>query len=184
MWSYLLLLLLLWFDCLFKRLLLTGAGPLLLSVTILLGGCGGGPRFLVFISLLVFDPCCCCCCCCCGICFFIIKRCDNSLLKSTAESFELLVLVFCGLPPAGDDGDSLFGDVIPNANCLMTIYTWFSCNLVTNMIKSSTYFYYRLALTLASQTIPRKFLITLVFRSQLHFHWLVAVAVTAHLNLS
>lgn len=77
-----------------------------MSVTLLLGGCGGGPRFLELFSLFVVDPWCCCR-------FFIIIRCDNSVLKSTtAGPFELLV--FCGLPPVdADNGDSLLGDVTP-----------------------------------------------------------------------
>lgn len=98
------------FDCLNEGLLFAVVGLLLLSVTDLLGGCGGGPRFLGLISLFAFDPCCC---------FFIIMRCVNSVLKSPAE--PLLVLVFCGLPPAdADDGDSFVGDVTPIAAIIKT----------------------------------------------------------------
>lgn len=104
------------FDCLIKGLLFAVAGLLLLSVTDLLGGCGGGPRFLEIISLLVFEACCCA-----GfICFFINNVRDNSVLKSNVP-FKLLVLVFCGLPPADvDDGDSIVGDVTPIANLYAT----------------------------------------------------------------
>lgn len=126
------------FDCLIKGLGLVVVELILLSVTILLGGCGGGPRFLEFISLIAFEP---------GgfICFFIAIRCDNSVLKSTAEPFELLVLVFCGLPP--DDGDSLVGDVTPIAanDTIKSIYFFY----IQCEDDFKTYFDHRLALTLA-----------------------------------